>query len=784
MNLRKPPQTRLRRATLSASAVEECERHLLAMMEQSKSLLVLTDRDSQVLFMTGGLGGVVAKRLRIAVGQPIDRYFTEESQWIATEAVGYLTPGVPSPPLPLTVDLDGQEYHLECTVVDRSSESVMSGLLWTITDTTARYRAEEELREAHTRTSEILRTLNVAVWSVTSDKTGPLFLSDGHAKIYARPASDFFENPNLWREVIHPDDVDAAIQKIDRQIEAKDEATVEYRILRPDGSVRWIESRICPVRDNAGRLLRFNGSAVDITEMKLERLARQESEERYNRIVRKVPGIVYQFRRNPDGSTSFPFISARAEEIVGYTAEQIAENADLLLSAIHEDDIVSMYAAMQESAATLGEFVWEGRVYIGNGGYRWFKVNSNPEHCEDGSVLWDGIIFDVTAIKEVEQSAREKEAAEQANAAKSEFLSRMSHELRTPLNAILGFGQLLEIQVEDENYLDMIRHLNRAGQHLLALINEVLDISRIESRNLHVSCEPVDCGQLIEEVCSLLSPLATEKRVQVNVERPPEPLYANADAQRLRQILLNLLANAIKYNWDGGAVTLSAKAAPGRRVEFRVKDNGPGIPKHRRSRLFTAFDRLGAESTGVEGTGLGLALSKRLAEVMGGSIRMEDAEGGGCLFIVTLDVAEGRHVDALFEVSTEPPLSVSRTVLYIEDNFASTRLMENLASHVGARLHVTALGRLGYESAKSMQPDFVFLDLDLPDLDGMEVLRLLKSNEETKDIPVFIVSADSTMARREKALQNGAAGYLSKPFEVSEVISLLRTDPTKRGTAA
>ncbi|HWA84028.1 MAG TPA: ATP-binding protein, partial [Fimbriimonadaceae bacterium] len=382
------------------------------------------------------------------------------------------------------------------------------------------------------------------------------------------------------------------------------------------------------------------------------------------------------------------------------------------------------------------------------------------------------------------QAAREKEAAEQANAAKSEFLSRMSHELRTPLNAILGFGQLLEIQVEDENYLDMIRHLNRAGRHLLALINEVLDISRIESQNMHVSCEPVDCAQLIQEVGNLLSPLAAEKRISVSCEAVPKPMYARADAQRLKQILMNLLANAIKYNREGGRVVLAVKVTPDRRVEFSVRDNGPGIPKNRRSRLFTAFDRLGAESTGVEGTGLGLALSKRLAEVMDGSIRMEEAEGGGCVFVVILDLAEGPDVDALFEVSAEPPLSASRKVLYIEDNFASTRLMENLANHVGARLHVTALGRLGYDSAKSMQPDFIFLDLDLPDLDGMEVLRLLKSDDETKEIPVFIVSADSAMARREKALQNGAAGYLSKPFEVGDVIALLRTDPTRHGSAA
>lgn len=766
-----------------ATTSTEKQRRVRALVDQSASLIVLTDELWGITFIAGGGSSPLAGALEIEPGMKLDRCFTYDSLRAIAETVGSLAPGKASRSMPLIIQAGDREFHVECSVIDRRSEPTMAGLLWTITDATERFQAAQDLSLAHDRLTAILTNLNVSIWSALPDGGGMLYVSAGEEGLYGRPASEFFANPNLWREAIHPEDREEAEQSLASQIEAKGEACAEYRIVRPDGSIRWVANHIRPIRNEAGELVRLDGSVDDITEQRLDRLAREVTEQRYNRMVARVPGIVYQFRLAPDGSMSMPFISTRAEEYVGFTAKEIMENCDLLFSAVHEDDLEGMYRAIKESATSLGQFLWEGRVYTTPEECRRFKVTANPELCPDGAILWDGLMFDVTDLRVAEEAARLKEAAEQANLAKSEFLSRMSHELRTPLNAILGFGQLLEMQVGDAGLLDMIGHLNRAGRHLLTLINEVLEISRIESRTLHVSCEPLELSPLIEEVCDLLMPLASSKQVRTIYERKGEPLYAHADAQRLRQVLMNIVANAIKYNSVGGLVTLAVRETEDYRVEISVRDNGPGIPASRKSRLFTAFDRLGAESTGVEGTGLGLALSKRLVEVMGGSLRMEDAEGGGCVFIVTLDRDEP-SVAGMAGMLTAAALPGKRTVLYIEDNFASTRLMENLANHVGARLHVTSQGFLGFESAKSMKPDVIFLDLDLPDINGMEVLGLLKNDPETKGIPVVIVSADATMARRERALQNGAAGYLSKPFEVRDVIDLLRHEWPNGGNAA
>lgn len=762
-------------AKWAATTATEKQLKLRALVDQSASLIILTDDLWGITFIAGGGSSALAAALRVEPGMKLDRCFTYDSLRTVAETVGSLAPGKASRSMPLIIQAGGREFHVECSVIDRRSEAAMAGLLWTVTDATERFQAARDLSVAHDRLTAILTNLNVSIWSALPDGGGMLYVSAGEEDIYGRPAAEFFANPSLWREAIHPDDREEAERSLTAQIQAKGQACAEYRIVRPDGSIRWVANHICPIRNESGELVRLDGSVDDITEQRLDRLAREETEQRYNRMVARVPGIVYQFRLAPDGAMSMPFISTRAEEYVGFTAKGIMENCDLLLGAIHEDDFKGMYDAIVESATSLGQFLWEGRVYTTPDEFRWFKVTANPERCSDGSILWDGLMFDVTTLRAAEEAAREKEAAEQANLAKSEFLSRMSHELRTPLNAILGFGQLLEMQVADDSLLEMIGHLNRAGRHLLSLINEVLEISRIESRTLHVSCEPLDVGPLIEEVCDLLMPLASDKQVRMVHESNGEPRYAHADAQRLRQVLMNIVANAIKYNSVGGLVTLAARETEGDHVEISIRDNGPGIPANRKSRLFTAFDRLGAEGTVVEGTGLGLALSKRLVEVMGGSIHMEDAEGGGCVFIVTLDGADP-NVSDMLGLRPVAALARKRTVLYIEDNFASARLMENLANHVGARLSVMSQGLLGFESAKSMKPDVIFLDLDLPDVNGMEVLGLLKNDPATRDIPVVIVSADATMARRERAMQNGAAGYLGKPFEVREVIDLLRQE--------
>jgi len=381
--------------------------------------------------------------------------------------------------------------------------------------------------------------------------------------------------------------------------------------------------------------------------------------------------------------------------------------------------------------------------------------------------------------RRAEAAATEAKAeAERANQAKSEFLSRMSHEFRTPLNAILGFAQVLELEPLQPKQGESVGYILKAGQHLLGLIDEVLDIARIEAGRLRLSLEPVAVKTVLDEARSLIRPLAEERRIRLQVAASEAGnLYVLADRQRLKQVLLNLLANAVKYNREGGAVTLSTEEAPGNRLRFKVTDTGPGIPPERIERLFTPFERLGAEANSVEGTGLGLALSKSLAEAMGGAIGVESEVGRGSAFWVELPRAEDPEASVVRAAKSAPDGPALRTesaVLYIEDNLSNIKLIEHvLARRPQVRLLTAIQGRLGLDLARDHRPGLILLDLQLPDIPGGDVLRQLREDSRTRDIPVVILSADASPGQIRRHLDAGAREYLTKPIDVRKFLEIV-----------
>jgi len=385
----------------------------------------------------------------------------------------------------------------------------------------------------------------------------------------------------------------------------------------------------------------------------------------------------------------------------------------------------------------------------------------------------------LTASNEALQSARME--AERANRAKSDFLSRMSHDLRTPLNAILGFAQLLELDVLNAEHRESVRHVLKGGAHLLDLINEVLDIARIESGHLSLSPEPVAIGDIVQHVVELVRPLAARRGIAFDDDavRVCGSRHLLADRQRLTQILLNLLSNAVKYNRDGGRVRLTCEDVPAGRLRIKVSDTGAGIRPEKLALLFQPFERLGAEQTGIEGTGLGLALSKALAEAMGGTLGVESEVDRGSTFWVELALADSAAETAASPVRAHPHASgqdsgATGTVLYIEDNISNLRLMERLiARRPGIRLVGADQGQAGLDIARTSRPDLILLDLHLPDMHGEEVLRRLWEDPHTRAIPVAVLSADATPAQMKRLRAAGAIAYLTKPLDVSQVLQLL-----------
>jgi signal transduction histidine kinase len=377
-----------------------------------------------------------------------------------------------------------------------------------------------------------------------------------------------------------------------------------------------------------------------------------------------------------------------------------------------------------------------------------------------------------------EELRKARHEAERANLAKSEFLSRMSHDLRTPLNAILGFAQLLIGEDDEADRAEYARQILSGGRHLLELINEVLDIARIESGQLSLSPEPVQVSEIAQEVLDLVAPLAASREIRMTLE--PDPCNESpvlADRQRFAQILVNLVSNAVKYNRAGGSVTIKCSRQPGKRLRIAVIDTGGGIPAEKLTLLFQPFERLGAASTTIEGTGLGLALSRGLAAAMEGTMGVESEVDRGTTFWIELPLSEVA-ASAGTEKADAPRAGVRRdvagTILYIEDNQSNVRLMERiLRRRPFVKLLHAPSGSAGIEMARRYSPNAIFLDLHLPDLPGEDVLRELWADHELRRIPVAVLSADAMAGQMRRLKASGAAAYLVKPLDIAQVLSLV-----------
>ena len=600
-------------------------------------------------------------------------------------------------------------------------------------------------------------------------------------------------------------------------------AVQKYDIRRPDAEGGGFEERFwspvnTPVLSSTGELTSIIHRVEDVTEfvrlknleteqqrlndelrsraatMEAEVLARAQEIAKANRelqraneelrrsqffldsIIENIPDMVFV---KDARDLRFVRLNRAGEELLGRSREEMIGRNDYAFFPKDEADFFTTRDREVLESRRLVD-IPEEPIDTANLGRRVLHTKKIPilgDHGRPAYLL--GISEDVTDRKATELALQEAHAAaEVANRAKSQFLSRMSHELRTPLNAILGFAQLLGMDHLDDDQRESQEQILKGGRHLLSLINEVLDITRIESGQLALSLEPIRVGDLVADAISLMSPVGAKRGVEIRSRVGKGDWNILADRQRVKQVLLNFLGNAVKYSPPGAVATVLTERAGDRRIRITVADTGPGISPELLPRLFSPFDRLGREATEIEGTGLGLALSKALVKAMGGTIGVDSTPGEGSTFWLELPVA----TPAVNERSAEPPAPATTaagatpagTILYIEDNLSNFRLIERtLALRANVRLLPAMLGGLGLDLAREHRPDLVLLDLHLPDMSGEELLARLRADPPTHAIPVVVLSADATPGQVERLLADGARAYLTKPLDISAFLALV-----------
>ena len=497
------------------------------------------------------------------------------------------------------------------------------------------------------------------------------------------------------------------------------------------------------------------------------------------RAADEVPGLLFQLRRGADGGTHFTYVNEAMRRLFDVPPSQALLSADAVWHRLHPDDVHGVRRALDASAASQTPWRGEFRVLHADG-VAWREVHATPQREPDGAVLWNGYIADITERRALEASLRDKAAAERASRAKTEFLARMSHELRTPLNGILGFARLLLMQ-EPANLradqLTKLGHIELAGHGLLRLINEVLEISRIESGHTPVHLKAVPLEGLVRHALAMVEDQARQRQVRWRIDDVGDR-HVVADEHRLIQVLMNLLSNAIKYGPDGGEVHVSVHEIHDR-VCLGVRDQGPGLDAAQREQLFQPFNRLGAERRGIEGVGLGLAISQGLVRLMGGELCLVSGEGEGACFEVRLAGGRPGHaVPAPVAAGDNRPAGDAMAlgelpirVLYVEDNLVNALLMQSVFEGDDRfALEVVDTGERALQAVRRQSPHLMLLDVQLPDIDGVSLLARLRCDPGVRDVPAIAVSADAMPEDIQHARAAGFCDYWTKPLDVSAVV--------------
>lgn len=596
-----------------------------------------------------------------------------------------------------------------------------------------------------------------------SDQIGPL-IGHGKGEIEANYA-DFIE-------AMHPDDRDYVGEAVRAAVEDGAEYDIEHRVVWPDGTVRWIRETGDIIRDETGTPVNMIGVARDVTAHHLDSEALKESTQQ----LKQAQSIAHVGHWSWDVASGDIFWSDEIFRIFGYQPGEFEPTYEKFIATLHPDDIERIKRSEAAAFAEGKAHSIDHRIIRPDGSEAWVHEEAVAINDKQGKpIRLTGTVQDINERKLLEQKLADKiEQAQAANLAKSTFLSHMSHELRTPLNGILGFAQVMQMEDLSDTLANYVKEIMSSGWHLLDLVDDLLDLSSIDTGNINLQLETVDLNELMHECHSIVNPMLTERKLQFKAPYEECTHFVKADRRRLKQVLINLLSNAVKYNRQNGFIEVSCEITD-QTLRINIKDSGQGISQDLLPRLFTPFDRLGKEGIEESGTGIGLTLVKRLTETMGGEIGVRSKVGEGSTFWVEFPLASeqdfniaennSNYIQQRSEMTT-----TTIKVLYVEDNPANLRLIEGfMAKKEQFELSSANTAAAGLEMAKQQLPDIILMDIKLPDMNGFEALAHLKANNATANIPVIAVSAVAHEHDVAAGLNAGFYRYITKPVNLEQL---------------
>jgi PAS domain S-box-containing protein len=646
-----------------------------------------------------------------------------------------------------------------------------------------RDRTDEALRKSEERLALGMQVAGLAIAEV--DYTTELnHLSADAAQMFGLGKVAVSLPRATVHSTFHPDDSDVLKNLITQSLDPTGLGwfRLDHRVVWPNGQIRWLRVRkqvFFIGEDNTRRPDHAILVALDITAEKNAELALRDSDERFRALLESAPDAIVIV--NEQGI--IVLVNALVITLFGYSREELlGQRVEMLMPARfhkHHEGHRDNYIKEPRTREMDGGLQLLGKRK--DGSEFPIEVSLSPLETKKGTLV-SSAIRDITERKRIESELNKAMvAAEKANRAKSDFLSSMSHELRSPLNAILGFAQLLDsgspqLTPRQKTSIDQILH---AGWYLLELINEILDLAMVESGKLSLSLEPISLNEVLSDCQAMIEPQAENSNIHITFPQLNYRILVKADRTRVKQIFLNLLSNAIKYNRVGGSINVRCSTDKVDRIRISVHDTGKGLSPDQLAHLFQPFNRLGQETGAEEGTGIGLVVSKRLVELMNGTIGVESTVGIGSefWFELLLDFTQQIAVDDV-KLTDQPPQNqgnaILHTLLYVEDNPTNLLLIEHIIEDQPfIRLISACNGKLGIELARTHQPDIILMDINLPGISGTEVLTILHEDPGTKNIPVIALSANAMSQDIADGLEAGFFRYLTKPIKVNELMNAI-----------